>query len=589
MLKHSAQRLFFNLWLLMTLITPSLSWSQDLNSGTQPLSNADPSYEVGQYSQTLNTSTTFLPVEQAYRLTAQKTDNEVLQLQWHIADGYYLYRDQFRLQINGEAVQLTMPAGTEKYDEVFEANVVVYYQQVTLKLPLPEGTAAATITIRSQGCADAGLCYPPRDQRLSPSPDGIAISETGLKPPSTAPIAPSGTLLSALIGAILGGLILNLMPCVFPVLSLKALALSNNHQSAHQRRLHGIAYTLGSVATFTLIAGLLLIARQTGLAIGWGFQLQSPAFVAALAYLFFSMGLLLYSDNGFGSSWAGLGEKLTRGESKISSFFTGALACVVASPCTAPFMAGALGFAITQPASVALLVFAALGLGMALPFLLLSWMPHFARWLPSPGRWMVTFRQLMAFPMALTAIWLLWVLGRQAGTDAMALTLCGGVLLAFALWLASSDTHKTLRSLLAICSVALALTLITHISPRQDKTLNDTGWTAYSESALQAARNSGQPVFVNLTAAWCITCLANEKVVLSRPAVTKAFQDTQTQLIKGDWTHYDPAITGLLERFNRSGVPLYLYYPAGAREAIVLPQILKQSTLLEVISPKAGT
>ena len=143
-----------------------------------------------------------------------------------------------------------------------------------------------------------------------------------------------------------------------------------------------------------------------------------------------------------------------------------------------------------------------------------------------------------------------------------------------------------MRSILAICSVALALTLITHISPRQDKTLNDIGWTAYSESALQAARNSGQPVFVNLTAAWCITCLANEKVVLSRPAVTKAFQDTQTQLIKGDWTHYDPAITGLLERFNRSGVPLYLYYPAGASEAIVLPQILKQSTLLEVIAPK---
>ncbi len=386
--------------------------------------------------------------------------------------------------------------------------------------------------------------------------------------------------------AILGGAILNLMPCVFPVLSIKALSLANT-SSDSELKTNGWAYTAGAVFTFTLVAAIMLGLRASGSAIGWGFQLQSPILVSLLVYLFFIMGLALSGAIELGSGLSGLGQKLTEGKGLKRSFFTGALACVVASPCTAPFMGSALGFAIGQSAPVALLVFAALGFGMALPFLLLCYWPSLAHKLPKPGLWMEKLKQFLAFPLYLTAIWLLWVLGRQAGSDAIAVVAIGLVLIYFSLWLCQ---HSRLPAALVITAgLILVVTLpAVFISQEPARQTKQDAWQAYSPDVLAKARTQGRPVFVNLTADWCITCLANEKLVLGTTATQKLFKDHDIITIKGDWTNYDEQITELLTQHNRSGVPLYLVYPAHGGAPQLLPQILDSDTLETALSRAKG-
>lgn len=389
-------------------------------------------------------------------------------------------------------------------------------------------------------------------------------------------------LTTVLLFALAGGFILNLMPCVFPVLSLKALHLANHRD--HARR-DALWYTAGVIMTFVLIAAVLMALRATGAALGWGFQLQNPILIGLLALLFVAIALNLSGVFQIGTSLMRLGQ----GQQQQSSFATGVLAVVIASPCTAPFMGIALGFAIIQPAPIALTIFAALGLGMALPFLLLGFFPLVARWLPKPGAWMNTFKEWMAIPMYLTTVWLLWVFGRQVGIDSLALLLVALILFATALWTwgkgqlqPSSKGRQLALSWLFIAVTAFIFTIaIQNQQVGERSAPTSQQWQAWTPE-LQRELQETQPVFVNMTADWCITCLANERVALETEATRALFAEHEIRYLKGDWTLQDPRITEYLANYQRNGVPLYVLYWPG-QEPKVLPQILTNSIVREAV------
>jgi len=393
-------------------------------------------------------------------------------------------------------------------------------------------------------------------------------------------VVPQQSVALAFVLALVGGMLLNLMPCVLPVLSLKALALAEHSHDRAQARRHGILYFAGTLTCFVALAAVLLVLRAAGEALGWGFQLQVPWVVATLAMLMTVMGLSLSGVFELGSSWMGFGQSFTEGSSGRSAFFSGALAAIVASPCTAPFMGPALGFAITQPVPVALGVFIALATGLALPIVVLSFAPMLGRWLPRPGAWMERFKQVLAYPMYLTAIWLLWVLGRQLGADGMALTLLAVTALVFGLWLWQTSTGRWFGKTAAAISVAVAAVVVFSLPHAPEATaaarVADASqtWRPWSAKALGELRAQGKPVLVNMTAAWCITCLANERVALSSSAVQNSIKSLGVAYLKGDWTNRDTEITEYLAHFGRNGVPLYVVYPDGEGEPEVLPQLL---------------
>lgn len=396
------------------------------------------------------------------------------------------------------------------------------------------------------------------------------------------------SLLTALLFAFLGGLILNLMPCVFPVLSIKILSLVESvHEEGESIRLHGWAYAFGVVASFVAIAAVLLVLRAGGEAIGWGFQLQSPIVVALLAYLFLVIGLNL-----MGMFELALSVSDSEGRGYTGSISTGVLATVVAAPCTAPFMGAALGYALLQAPVTGLLVFAALGFGMAVPYLLLCYSPALLARLPRPGNWMIVLRQALAFPMFASAVWLVWVLGIQAGPTAMMQVLGGGLLIAFAIWLmqqSSGPVPKLFAGIIILGAVSIGAMQEAVISSPTTSAASAEAPSAsaslaqpYSEEALQAALEDG-PVFVNFTAAWCITCKVNELNALETTSVREAFLDQGITYLKADWTNEDPKITAALQEYGRTGVPLYLLYGKGAGEAEVLPQILTPSIVIDAL------
>jgi thiol:disulfide interchange protein DsbD len=412
--------------------------------------------------------------------------------------------------------------------------------------------------------------------------------------------APAGspTLIAAMVLALAGGLILNLMPCVLPVLSIKAIALVEHAEVAPRvSRLHGLAYTAGVLVSFAALAGALVALRAGGAEIGWGFQLQSPVVVTLLAYVLFALALSLSGVLVIGGRLAGVGHGLASHPRYAGSFFTGALATVAATPCTAPFMGVAIGFALTQPPAAALLVFEALGLGLALPFLVLSAVPAWRRWLPRPGPWMERLRQALAFPLYASVAWLVWVASQQIGPDGVALVLAGLVLIAFAAWLhhgarAAAGRWRRVAMPLALACAAAAVA----IGPLAGGALFDSAgaapapagggakWEPFTPKRLAELRAQGTPVFVNFTAAWCITCLVNERVALHSPAVAEAFARRGVVYLKADWTSKSPEIAALLESFGRSGVPLYVVYGRGGLDAPqVLPQILSETGLIEAI------
>lgn len=402
----------------------------------------------------------------------------------------------------------------------------------------------------------------------------------------------------AMLFAFLGGVLLNLMPCVFPVLSLKALAVVKaSGLSLREKRMEGLLYTAGVMVSFLALAGALLAFRAGGVAVGWGFQLQSPEVVAVLAVILFAVGLSLSGYFELAGSFTGLGQGLVDRGGAVGAFATGVLATIVATPCTAPFMASALGAALLLPPLGSLSTFAALGFGLAFPMLLISEVPAIGRLLPRPGPWMDRFRQFLAFPVYATVIWLVTVLGQQAGITAVAALLGILMLVVFAIWLwrIARGAHgfgKALSHGLAVVALATCAWLVWYAGEQDAPTAAADGGVLaaepYDETKLAAYRAAGEPVFVNMTAAWCITCLANERVALTTDAVAAEFRDKGIRYMKGDWTRRDPKITEILTNYGRSGVPLYLYFAPGRAQAVVLPQLLTPAIVLDAIGQAEG-
>ncbi|MGX9959773.1 protein-disulfide reductase DsbD family protein [Xanthomonas euvesicatoria] len=572
----------------------------------------------GASGQTAGVDALPLPAEQAFNFEAIVGDGNSLLLRFTPAPGYYIYRDRTSLALEGASGVRTglprWPQGKAHRDEHF-GDVVVYFDQAEVTLPLlrdhPD-PAHVTLVATFQGCQTDGICYPPMTRRvaldvpagtvspqnqaqaaplmISPLAAGQAPVEPAPAASTAVPVADASAgnpertppphadkgLLGMLVLALLGGLVLNLMPCVLPILSLKVLGLAHSGESRSHARSHAIWYSLGVLVSFAAIGGLVIGLRAAGQAAGWGFQLQQPWFVAALAYLMFAVGLSLSGVFTLGTNLGGIGQSLAARNGPLGDFFTGVLACVVASPCIAPFMGTALAYAFTAPALLAMLVFLVLGLGLALPFLLIGFVPSLARRLPTPGAWMETLKQVLAFPMYLTAIWLLWVLGKQRGVDALALMLVGATLLALGLWCFERSRWKSHRLGMGLATTMLVLALVPVVAVTRLSLPAATaaeGVVAFSPQLLDRLRADNRVVFVNMTADWCVTCKANEKNVLSSAEFRDALRRVDAVYMKGDWTNVDPAISTFLDQHQAVGVPLYVVYGPGAPPAI-LPTVL---------------
>jgi thiol:disulfide interchange protein DsbD len=407
----------------------------------------------------------------------------------------------------------------------------------------------------------------------------LAELEGAITAPMAAPLDAMGLLLA--IGlALLGGLILNIMPCVLPVLSVKALSFAGGAHS-RETRTHGLLYFAGVMTTFLALAGLLIALRGAGEAVGWGFQLQAPWVTSALALLFFAIGLNLLGVFEIGGSLQNSGGGLAQRGGKAGAFFTGALAVVAATPCTAPFMAGAIGVAVTQSPLTTLMIFAALAIGFALPITVLHFMPALQRLIPKPGAWMGRAKQVLAFPMFATAVWLAWVLTEQAGANGVLSLLLVATALGFFL-LAS----RWGRAWLIVGALALAITAAFTWRPlvgiESQTALVSEPWSSARVADLRA---EGRGVFVNFTAAWCVTCKINEGGALSSVRVAEAFAQNNVAYLKADWTNRDDTIAAELARYGRAGVPLYLYFPPEG-DVVVLPAniILTDSAVIDTIA-----
>ncbi len=537
--------------------------------------------------------TQFLPVDEAYQLTLVADGDQRLMLQWVIAPEYYLYRHAFKAQASDSegsiAANLVLPDGLAKTDEFF-GDVEVYYDALEAMVALERTTELAQIKVTYQGCADAGLCYPPETKSFLWHMASGEIQAGSLAPTSSALDSSDDTssstgigLLAAIAFAFLGGIILNVMPCVFPILSLKALSFT--HGSADQHRRASLVYAAGVIVSFMALATVLVVIQQTGQLIGWGFQLQNTGFVIGLAYLFTVMGLSLNGLIHFGTSMMNVGQSLTEQDGDAGNFFTGVLAVVVASPCTAPFMGTALGYALTQPIVVTLVVFAALGVGMALPMVILSHSSAAVRALPKPGPWMDTAKNVLAFPLYLTSVWLLWVAGNQAGVNTMALALSGLVFLALAAYLyGDTNLRKGLSITLVAGAAFLAIPSENKAGSSDSSRTLSKGQIAWSASVLDDYIARGDPIFVDVTADWCITCLANEAAVLFTPEMERAFIDADIPYMIADWTDYDADIGRFVQSHGRSGIPLYVMYPRGIGSTpVILPQLLTRDIVVTAI------
>ena len=395
--------------------------------------------------------------------------------------------------------------------------------------------------------------------------------------------------------AFFGGLILNAMPCVFPILFVKAAALAQAaHDDRAALRAHGLYYTAGVLATFILMAGLLFVLRAGGEELGWGFHLQSPIVVALSAYVLFLVGLNFAGVFSVGESLAGRGDSLTRRGGAVGAIFTGVLAVVVAAPCIGPLLSAPVGAALLQPPLIGMAIFIAMALGLAAPYLALSLTPSLGRRLPRPGPWMEWFRQALSFPVFGAAAYFLWVFSRQTG--ALGLLLAGAVLLAFAAWAFERSKGEGKAALIlriiAGLAVAAALAPLLHVEAKPATASAESGYGGlaaepYDAAALAAYRAAGTPVFLDFTAAWCVTCQFNKMTVLSRGDVVRAFKETGTVLMVGDWTVRDPAITEALQSFGASGVPLYVFYPSQG-DARQLPAALTAGAVIKAVKGEGG-
>ncbi|WP_282297873.1 protein-disulfide reductase DsbD domain-containing protein [Stenotrophomonas sp. PS02289] len=599
-----------------------------------------------------NTQALPLPSERAFGFEAIVGDGNTVLLRFSPAPGYYLYRDRTSLKLEGTtgivADKPLWPPAKAHRDEHF-GDVAVYFDQVDVKLPLRRTRAdasPATLVITFQGCQTDGICYPPmtrrvklalpagkvnaraddaapRNEVITPlptrekraqerdgnslasqpllirpneaaaqepavgTPDASADNAQRTRPPVGGDSTPT-TLIAALLLALVGGLVLNLMPCVLPILSLKVLGVAQSGESRQRARSHALWYTAGVLVAFAGIGALVLVLRAAGQAAGWGFQLQHPWFIAALVYLMFVVGLSLSGVFTLGGGLGGVGQSLASRTGPMGDFFTGVLACVVASPCVAPFMGAPLAYAFTASPASAMLVFVVLGLGLALPFLLIGFVPSLARRLPRPGAWMETLKQVLAFPMYATALWLLWVLGQQRGVDAMVWVLGGLIVVGLALWWFERSRWRSQRVGTAL---ALALLLASLVPVWAVNRIEAPGKTAaatadnvvdYSPQMLDRLRQDNRVVFVNMTADWCVTCKANERAVLGTHEFQDTLRRTNAVYMRGDYTNVDQEITTFLDEHKAVGVPLYVVYGPGAPPT-VLPTVLTQAIVEEAL------
>ena len=562
-----------------------------------------------------------LPPEQAFVFEAIAQSPTEILARWTMPKGYYLYRDKSSVQLADSAgVSLgkpQWPQGVSHSDEHF-GTVAVYFDQVELPIPLHrERGDAQTIKVHAeyQGCKENGICYPvmQHDVAVTLPPASaqqlnVANAAFMANPATTAPTPDDGNasrrvsatpnragILGALLLALLGGLVLNLMPCVLPVLALKVLGIVQGGESRAQARRHALYYSAGVLVAFAAVGFAVVGLRAAGHALGWGFQLQQPVFVAVLVYVLFAIGLSLSGVFSIGAGLAGIGQNLGNRSGPAGDFFTGVLAVVVASPCTAPFMGSALVYAFAASSLLALLVFLALGLGLALPFLLIGFVPALAARLPKPGAWMETLKQLLAFPMYLTAVWLVWVLGNQRGIDAVGWVLIGAVVLALGLWWWGHGRYRGAPASRAFAVVVMLVALlplaqITHMPmPARAATATAHDWVPYSATRLAALRAERRSVLVDMGADWCVTCKVNEKAVLDTDAFRDLLKRSNAVLMRGDWTNVDPAITAFLQQYQAVGVPLYVVFrgdqPEGPGHA--LPTVLTQGIVEAALAPLA--
>lgn len=566
-----------------------------------------------------------LPAEQAFVFEAIALSPTRVLARWTMPKGYYLYRDKSTVTLaNGSGIKLgapQWPKGIDHKDEHF-GTVVVYFDQVELPIDLARDSGAAqavTLHAEYQGCQDDGICYPVMQKDVAidlpaasdaelaaakasfvPAP-AVSASETGAAANAdasadnalrtAAPATKTPNLLVVLLFALLGGVILNLMPCVLPVLSLKALGLAQSGESTHAARRHALVYTAGVLVAFAAVGLAVIGLRAAGHALGWGFQLQQPLFVAVLVYVLFAIGLSLSGVFNLGAGLAGVGSGLASRQGAAGDFFTGVLAVVVASPCTTPFMGSALAYAFAASAWVGLLVFLALGLGLALPFLLIGYVPALARRLPKPGAWMETFKQFLAFPMYLTAAWLAWVLGNQRGIDAIGYVLAGAVVLALGLWWWERSRYRGMLPRVFAALVVLAsfvpLARIAQLAPASTQASAIADAVPYSSERLAGLRAEGRSVFVDMSADWCVTCKVNERAVLHTDAFRDLLKRSNAVLMTGDWTNADPAISAFLKDYRAVGVPLYVVFRAGETgPGHVLPAVLTQGIVEDALAPR---
>ncbi len=438
----------------------------------------------------------------------------------------------------------------------------------------PHGTLSGVLAIRDQGGQETDLAI---------------TAPRGPPPPPMSP--PAAGLPRLLLLALAGGLVLNLMPCVFPVLAMKAIALGR-HGPGHRKQLRASAllYTGGILAAFLLIGILTLVLRSAGSEAGWGIQFQFPGFVAAIAWLLFAVGLNLMGLFEVGAGLAGAGQGLASRGGAFGDVMTGVLAVLVATPCTAPFMGAALAAALSGPKLAGLAIFLALGLGLAAPSLVLGFVPGASRLMPRPGAWMLVVRQVLAFPMFGAAVWLLWVLSEEAGPSGVLAGLSGLLLIGFGGWLHGllqrtppAGPRRRALDLVALAAVLAALSMLPGLTPQSGIARADAA-DSFSPARLAALRHDGRPVFVDMSAAWCVTCLVNERLALAPAAVRSAFATSGITLLRGDWTRRDAGITGFLRHFGRDGVPLYVFFPAHDGAPRILPQILTPGLVLASIT-----
>ncbi len=586
-----------------------------------------------------------LPVTEAFKLSADTSSPNLLHLHWTIAPDYYMYRGRIELKA-GDGLSLgtlQLPAGVKSHDP-YLGDVETYHHDVSASVPyaVAPGTTRLKLAVQYQGCheVDPKICYPPHTEQLDLLlPAGVAQVLPGQEPPgfgglsaasgaaaggvaspspADAPSSPSAGsasqgmtsaavepppaglvpehplslgLLSALLLALGGGLILNLMPCVLPVLSIKAVGVLESGRDDRSARRHAWLYSAGVLSSFAVLGLTILALRAAGHSLGWGSQLQQPLVVGVLALVMLAVGLSLSGVVQFGQRLGNTGSALASRSGASGDFFTGVLAVVVASPCTAPFMGVALAYAFAAPMFPALLVFLALGVGLALPFLVIGLVPALARLLPRPGRWMETLKQVLAFPMYLTAAWLVWVLAKQRGADAVGLVLVAMVLLAMTLWWfehsrTRGGASKVLVAALAVLTLA-PVYLLAQLSTQPAQSPVAAGSVAYSPQKLAALRAAHAPVFVDITADWCVTCKVNEHAVLDTQDFHDLLERTGTVYMQGDWTNVDPTIGKFLAQYHSPGVPLYVVFPADGGPGRQLSTVLTSALVEKALTAAA--